>query len=325
MVKWVGKSIAMIGLGVILTGGVVFASTGYNVTSFFSNGQVDINGNALSVPMLYYDHHDYYALDKLVHLMKDYHVDLASRRGILTVTSPYASKSVNLYLDGNRFGRVPELTYEGIPFVNTNELLQNFRNAKINSSFVANNIFLTFAEQPAVYPSSRTISLFDYPQFALGNSNATGSTTTYNNFADNLGNRYTLPTLSWNVPQPASTVTTTNGTGTSVSTAPKYLPFNTQQGTSGTFSRIYNLYGKYRAFVAVLAPSAYLNTTTILANTGSLEIDRGDGNALYTSGNVSSGNLATTRVFVNLTGVRQIQVTFITNGLGLIDPELISN
>ena len=88
---------------------------------------------------------------------------------------------------------------------------------------------------------------------------------------------------------------------------------------------IYNLYGNYRAFSAILVPSAYFNNTTINPNTGSLEIDRGSGNAIYTSGNISSGNLQPTRVYVNLTGVNQIQVTFISNGLGLIDPELIKN
>lgn len=312
---------AVIGLALIMSGGIVFAATGHYVRALLSTGKLTANGRSASIPELYYNGAHYYPFSAAFRLLNYAKISGAQSYGNLRISSPFSSSDINVSIGGNSLGNVSEILNQGVPYVNANVLFNAFNKVGINASISNRSVNISLPVDLAVYPPTKVVSLFDYPHFALGNSNAAGSTTIYNNFSDNLGNNYTLPTLSWNVSAPAATTTST--TTASTTTAPKYLPFYPTTGTSGTFSEIYNLYGKYKGFSALLVPSAYFNNTTINSNTGSLEIDRGNGTALFTSGNVSSGNLSPTHVYVSLYGVKQIQVTFTSNGLGMVDPVLI--
>jgi len=307
---------AVIGLALIMSGGIVFAATGHYVRALLSTGKLTANGKSASIPELYYNGAHYYPFSAAFRLLNYAKINGAQSYGNLRISSPFSNSDINVSIGGNSLGNVSEILNQGVPYVNANVLFNAFNKVGINASISNRSVNISLPVDLAVYPPTKVVSLFDYPHFALGNSNAAGSTTIYNNFVDNLGNNYTLPTLSWNVSAPAAPTTTTT-------TAVKYLPFYPTAGTSGTFSEIYNLYGKYKGFSALLVPSAYFNNTTINSNTGSLEIDRGNGTALFTSGNVSSGNLSPTHVYVSLYGVKQIQVTFTSNGLGMVDPVLI--
>lgn len=305
-------------VGMVTSGGIVFASASYQVTALSNTGTLNVNGRKLPISELYYRGVHYYDLRGAQWLLNNAKVSVSQNYGDLYVSSPYSNSSVGVYLAGNYVGNVPELSSHGVPYVNTSVLFNDFNKLGVNTSISPSRIDISLPLNLPAYPPGSTVSLFNYPHFALGNSNQTGSTTIYNDFVDNLGNKYTLPTLSWNVSAPASTSTSTSNTTTN-----SYPLFYPTQGNNGTFSMIYNLFGKYKGFSATLAPSAYFNDTTINSDTGSLEIDRGDGSAMFTSGNISSGNLSPTRVYVSLNGVKQIQVTFVSNGLGLINPVLI--
>ena len=310
-------------LGILLSGGMVFASASLQVTAQASTGTLTVNGKKLKLNELYYNGLHFYDLNNALGILNNAHISISQSHGNLAISSPYATSSVGVYIAGNYLGNASELLNHGVPYVNTQVLFNNFNKLGMNTSISSHSVNISLPIGLSAYPPGKTVSLFNFPHFAIGNSNVSGSTTIYNNFIDNLGNKYNLPTLAWNVQAPASSNPASTTSSTSSSTANSYQPFYSTLGSNGTLSLIYNLFGKYKGFSATLAPSAYFNNTTINSDTGSFEIDRGNGTALFTSGNVSSGNLTPTRVYVPLNGVKQIQVTFVSNGLGLINPVLI--
>lgn len=194
--------------------------------------------------------------------------------------------------------------------------------------------------------SSNSVSLFDYPQFAEGTGDLPGTTTIYSSFVDNLGNRYLEPALSWNLSTTGSTASSTSSTSSTnaasttnvtlgntlgqpygsqiINQHVNYQTFHQQAGTAGTFSKIYNLNDNYSYLTATLAPSAYYNNQPVNNDVGSLEIiNEATGTDLYYYSNFSSNITSPVTFTVPLYYVNQIEVIFKTDGLGLINPQLI--
>ncbi len=311
-------NLSAIGAGLLLSGGIVYAASGYPVTALSSTGTVNVNGTVAPISELTYHGVHFYALGSVSSLLRNAHIQVGQNSGYLHISSPYAGSSLSVNIGGNSLGSISQILNSGVPYVNTNTLFSAFGKIGLTSTISSRAANISLPVSLQAFPHAREVSLFSFPHFALGNSNVAGSTSIYGTFQDNLGNTYTLPTMSWNVQVPAGATTPASSSSTST-----YQTFYPTAGSNGTFSLIYNLYGKYKAFSATLAPSAYFNNTTINPNTGNFEIVRGNGTTLFTSGNISSGNMKPTPVYVALNGVNQIQVTFTTSGLGLINPILI--
>ena len=264
-------------------------------------------------------------------------------------------QSANIYTNNAFNTSSSQLDYNGSSYINTNALMsaldhEGFTSSWNGQSLTIDNSSPTYIPSSSTQTSSSTVnsnastyynaassnsvSLFDYPQFAEGTGDLPGTTTIYSSFVDNLGNRYLEPALSWNLSATGSTTSNTNVTLGNTLGQPyssqiinqhvNYQTFHQQAGTAGTFSKIYNLNGNYSYFTATLAPSAYYNNQPVNNDVGSLEIiNEATGTDLYYYSNFSSNITSPVTFTVPLYYVNQIEVIFKTDGLGLINPQLI--
>ena len=265
-------------------------------------------------------------------------------------------KNANIY-DSNSPSTTAssQLIYNGASFINTNDLVRSLNNAGVStawngSSLTINNNSSTFIPGlttptttapntlTSTLASANSISLFDYPQFAEGTGDQPGSTAIYSSFIDNLGNTYLEPTMSWKTTSATNNSSSSNNYLTLGNTFSQpyasqllnqhvnYQTFQPSIGSTGTFSKIYNLNNNFSYFSATLAPSAYFNNVSPNNNIGSLEIlNASTGSILYYYNDINSNNSSPIQVMVPLYNINQIEIIFTTDGVGLINPQLIKN
>ncbi len=289
---------------------------------------------------------------------------LVSGGAVFAATGTYVQalyQSANLYVPNNSYNTyTDQLTYNGVSYINTNSLLNALNDAGVYSywngqtltingvtNYTSSSTYYPYttvtssvaSTNPTTYtyvPNSQSVSLFDFPQFAAGTGDQPGSTAIYSSFVDNLGNRYLEPAMCWNVSSSSGTTSssTTNVTLGNTLGQPygsellnqhvNYQSFQDTSGSTGTFSKIYNLNGNYNSLTFTLSPSAYYNSMPVNSNIGSLEIvNTATGTDLFNYSNFSTNITAPVSYTVPLSGVNQVEVIFKTNGLGLINPLLI--
>lgn len=306
--------------GSLVSGGAVFAATGSYVQAFLQSANVYVPNNSYNAytNQLTYNGAPYINVNSVVSALSDAGVSSSWNGQTLTVNGTYSSYST--YTPYSTYYPSTSYYYPYYPY---------------------NYTASTGSTTPSTYsytPSSSSTSLFDFPQFAEGTGDQAGTTAVYSSFVDNLGNRYLEPTLCWSLSSTgnssssssnSNSVTLGNTLGQPYSSElinqhVNYQTFQATDGTSGTFSKIYNLNSKYSYLTFTLAPSAYYNNQPVNNNIGSLEIvNEATGTDIFNYSNFSSNITAPVTYSVPVSYVNQIEIIFNTDGLGFINPQLV--
>jgi hypothetical protein len=313
----------MLGLGFMLSSGVAFASSGSYVRSLFGNSSISVNGGSMKVHDLTYNGTRYYPINSISSLLGKAHITLHQTPSSLVISSPYESTQASVSLNGMTKGSISQVDMGGTAYLSANAIVQAFNNAGITASWNDNSMALTMPVEPPQIPAGQSVSLFTYPQAAIGANDSFGTlVNTPSNVLFGAVQYYTSSFIDGNM---------------RVLNYPNLYGFSSNIASQTEYDRLFKTDGQFKSLTAILDTSSDLSSVLQSSDVGSLTITRGNGTVLYSSGPISSSITNPIYVSVDLQGVNEIEVQFVeaanpdptgnsagyTGGLGLINALLV--